>query len=151
MATFINWITGVITVPRADMELITMSPYEMRRLKTNEWRVELRDLEDDVDGRLWPRTHDHNEDVPIGSIILADVLTILAPYTVTFEDGLYAVFLEQTNNNILEKNNKNQVSVNPGNSAGLIVAEVESVGDVIIDCEGGYVGMPASGKMKIIK
>lgn len=128
MATTIDWATGEITVPKADLTLITVSPYEIRELDSNAWRLILRDLEDDIDGRPWPRTHDHNKDVDIGGgVILADVLLILAPYTITFEDGLYAVNLVGTNNNILLKNNKNQVSVNPGNTAGLIRVETGSV------------------------
>lgn len=122
MATTINPITGIIYVPKVDTTLVDIGPPEIRELDTNVWRLELRDIEDDELNRPWPRTHDHNSDVDIGGgVILADVLLILDPYTVTFEDGQYAVNLVGTNNNILLKNNKNQVSVNPGNSAGLIV------------------------------
>jgi len=122
MATTINPVTGVIFVPKADTTLIDIGPPEIRELNTNEWRVDLRDLEDDEAIRWATRTHDHNKDVNIGGgVILADVLLILDPYTVTFEDGQYAVNLTGTNNNILLKNNKNQVSVNPGNTAGLVV------------------------------
>lgn len=151
MATSINWKTGVIFVPKADLTLITPTPYPIYEHDMEEWRLELRDLEDDIEGRLWPRTHDHNKDETLQGITYADLLKILPPYTVTYEDDQYAVNLVGNNNNILERNNKNQVSVNPSNSAGLIIKEVVPVGDVIIDCEGGYVGMPASGKMKILK
>lgn len=120
MAISVNWITGVISIPKNDMTLLQSSPTEIRELDTNAFRLVLRDLEDDVDGRPWPRTHDHNEDVLVGGVTLADVLIMLDPYTITFEDLQYAVYLTGTNNNILEKTNKNQVSVNPGNSAGLI-------------------------------
>ena len=122
MATTVNPITGVIYVPKADTILVDAGPPEIRRLDTNVWRLELRDIEDDIPNRWATRTHDHNADVNIGGgVILADVMLILDPYTVTFEDGQYAVNLTGTNNNILIKNNKNQVSVNPGNSAGLVV------------------------------
>jgi hypothetical protein len=122
MATTINPVTGVIYVPKADTTLVDIGPPEIRALDTNAWRLELRALEDDDDNRWAQRTHDHNKDVDIGGgVVLADVLLILDPYTVTFEDGQYAVNLTGTNNNILLKNNKNQVSVNPGNSAGLVV------------------------------
>lgn len=122
MATSVNWITGVITVPKADLTLITSSPYPIYQHDLEEWRLELRDLEDDIDGRPWPRTHDHNKDETLQGVTYADLLKILPPYSVTYEDGLYAVYLVGNNNNVLERNNKNQVSVNPSNSAGLIVS-----------------------------
>ncbi len=144
MATSINWITGVITVLRADMELVQLNPVEIRRLDTNAWRVDLRDLEDDEDGRPWPKTHNHNADVSVGGVVLADVFVLLDPYTITFEDGQYAVYLVGTNNNILEKTNKNQVSVNPSNSAGLIstpLIEYDTFqGAVHIDSVNGVAG-----------
>lgn len=144
MAVSVNWITGVISVPRADMTLIQTNPVEIREHNTNEFRIELRDLEDDVGGRPWPRTHDHNADVLVGGISLADVFLILDPYTVTYEDGQYAVYLQGTNNNILEKTNKNQVSVNPNNSAGLVnsaAIEYSSFnGGVTIDVVNGISG-----------
>lgn len=129
MAVDVDWATGVITIPRADMTLVETTPYEIRELDTNAFRLILRNLEDDPEGRPWPRTHDHNSDVDIGGgVILADVLLILSPYTITFEDGQYAVNVVGTNNNILLRNNKNQVSVNPANSAGLVqVAAVSPI------------------------
>ena len=123
MATTISWATGVIFVPRADMTLLQTVPYEIRELNTDEWRVELRDLEDDPEGRPWPRTHNHNTDVTLQGVTYAPQLILLAPYTITFEDGLYAVNIVGTNNNVLERTNKNQVSVNASNSAGLIIVE----------------------------
>ena len=122
MAVTIDWPNAVIQIPRADMTLIQSTPTEIRRLDTNAFRYELRDLEDSEEGRPFPVTHDHNEDVEVGGVQLADVLKIRDPYTITFEDGQYAVYLQGTNNNILEKTNKNQVSVNPNNSAGLVTS-----------------------------
>ena len=139
MAISVNWITHVIFVPRTYMTLIQSSPVEIRELNTNAFRYDLRDLEDDPDGRPWPKTHDHNADVLVGGISLADVLLVLEPYTITFEDGQYAVYLQGTNNNILERTNKNQVSVNPSNSAGLVnsvaIEYGEFGGAVTIDAE----------------
>lgn len=144
MAVSIDWPTSVITVPRADMTLIQTNPTEIRTLDTNAFRIELRGLEESDDGRAWSITHTHNADETVGGITLADVLKIVDPYTITFEDGQYAVYLQGTNNNILEKTNKNQVSVNPNNSAGLItVAEIQyaAYGDGIsIDVVGGESG-----------
>ena len=62
-------------------------------------------------------------DGPGQGVTYAPQLILLAPYTITFEDGLYAVNIVGTNNNVLERTNKNQVSVNASNSAGLIIVE----------------------------
>ena len=117
MATSVDWgNTKVITVPRADMTLLQASP-EIRQLNVDEWRLELRALEDDVDGAPWSRTHDHTTDDVIQGVPNAPKVVILDPYTVTFEDGQYSVYLIGAINNILDKKNENQVSVN--NSAAV--------------------------------
>lgn len=121
MAISIDWPNSIINVPKADLSLVQSTPYELRELDTNWLRGELRKLEDDEEGRPWPRTHDHNADVTVGGITLVDVLIILAPYTITFEDGQYGVLLSGTNNNIVDRRNFNQVSVLSQNSAGLII------------------------------
>ena len=110
MALTVDWPNYNILVPKDYTTLVTVSPYEIRTLDTNLFRYDLRDLEDSEEGRPFPITHSHNVDVDIGGVVLADVLLIHEPYMVTFEDGLWAVNLEGTNNNILIRNNKNQVS-----------------------------------------
>ena len=144
MATTINPVTGVIFVPKADTTLIDIGPPEIRELDTNEWRLELRDIEDNEGIRWATKTHNHNADVNIGGgVVLADVFLILAPYTVTFEDGQYTVNLVGTNHNILLVNNKNQVSLASTNSAGLIViaggggATAQEIWEYLITGAGG--------------
>ena len=131
MAVTVDWPNSIIQIPEGEATVMTqiqVNPIPIYELDTNLLRGVLRDLEDDVAGRPWQRTHDHNADVTVGGITLADVLIILDPYTITFEDGQYAVYLQGTNNNILEKTNKNQVSVNPNNSAGLVTSsEIQSL------------------------
>jgi len=119
MATSVNWLTGIISIPKADLTLIQSSPTEIRQLDINAFRLELRDLEENEDGRPFPRTHDHNAPVDIGGVSLARVIQILSPYTITFEDGQYAVNLTNANSNIGDRVNVNQVSVRSANSAGL--------------------------------
>lgn len=109
-----------IQVPRTDMTLIQSSPVEVRQLDTDAFRRALRDLDDDEEGRAWPITHDHNTEVTISGLNYARQVLIREPYTITFEDGQYVVQLTGSNNNILDKTNKNQVSVASNNSAGLI-------------------------------
>ena len=120
MAISVNWITKVIFIPKADTTLVQSSPTEIRELDLNVFRLALRDLEDDPLGRPYQRTHDHNTTVSISGIELARVITILDPYTITFEDGQYAVNLIGANSNVGDKVNVNQVSVRSANSAGLV-------------------------------
>ena len=120
MATTINWETKVISVLRDDMPLIQSTPTEIRGLDVDDFRMELKDIEDNVEGVPFPDTHNHNTEVTLGGLTLARVVEILDPYTITFEDGQYAVNLSGANNNIADKTNVNQVSVRSNNSAGLI-------------------------------
>ena len=121
MAIQVNWVTYEIYVPKADTTLLSSSPYEVRQLDTDAFRKELRDLEDNVEGRWnYLPTHDHNTEVTIGGVTFARQVIIKPPYTVTFENGNWGVILVGSNNNIFDRNNKNNVSVYPTNSAGLI-------------------------------
>ncbi len=136
MAISVDWPNGIISVPKAYTTLVQLTPTEIRNLNTNQFRLDLKDLEDDVDGMAFTKTHDHNPPVSVGGIELARVISITDDYTVTFEDGAWAVSLKGSNNNILDRTNKNQVSVNPGNSAGLVTSEAIEAGEyqeVVID------------------
>ena len=119
MAVTVNWISGVIYVPKADMTLVQSNPFEIRELDMDAFRLTLRDLEEDPDGRPWPRTHDHNTEVTFGGATYARQFIILDPYTVTFEDGQYQVNLSGANSNLADRVNLNQVSIRSNNSAGL--------------------------------
>lgn len=123
MAITINWGTSVINIPKADMTLIQASPTEIRELDLNEFRLTLKALEAGEEGMNYPQTHNHNTTVTVGGVTLARVIEIIEPYTITFEDGQYAVNLVGANSNVSDKTNVNQVSVRAANSAGLIVTE----------------------------
>lgn len=121
MTISIDWAgTRVISVPKADLTLIDAGPPEVYELDIDAFRLTLRDLEDDPDGRPWPQTHRHNTEVILAGVTYARMVEILSPYTVTFEDGQYAVQFTGANTNVHEVTNVNQVSVRPNNSAGLI-------------------------------
>ncbi len=124
MATTINWPTGVISVLRADMTLVQSTPIEIRELNINTFRLRLKDLEDDADGQVWATTHNHNTTVSVGGVTLARVVEIINGYTVTFENGRYAVNLVGANSNIGDVLNLNTVSIRAANSAGLIQATI---------------------------
>lgn len=119
MAITIDWPTGVISVPRADMVLIQSTPTEIRQLNLDTFRLILKDLEDGEEGMPWPVTHNHNTSLNVGGVILARSVEIINGYTVTFEDGQYAVNLVGANSNVGDRVNVNQVSVRSANSAGL--------------------------------
>jgi hypothetical protein len=127
MAISVNWPTKVINVPKADTTLISTSPYEIRELDINTLRLTLKDLEDDEEGQPWPTTHNHNTSVTVGGVTLARVVEIINGYTVTFEDGSYAVNLTGANSNIGDVLNLNSVSVRAANSAGLTDLNLENV------------------------
>ena len=114
--------TNIIFVPQADLTLVTGSLYE---LDVNAFRLTLKDLEDDEAGMAFPLTHIHNTEVTVAGTTFARTVEIIAPYSVEFEDGQYSVRLVGANNNIFDVENgilvRNQVSVIPTNSAGLIV------------------------------
>ena len=140
----VNWATGEIFVPRESMELVQTNPTEIRRLDSNEFRLALKALEDDATGMAYPDTHAHNTTVLLGGIEYARIIEILAPYTITFEDGRYAVQISGSNNNIGDRVNVNNVSVRSANSAGLIqTREIEYntfAGGVTIDQTNGVSG-----------
>lgn len=122
MALSIDPVTFIISVPKADLTLIQSSPFEVRQLDLNAFRLELRAYEDDEGGMYLLKTHDHNTEVTLSGLTFARVIEILPPYTITFEDGQYAVNLVNANSNVSDKVNVNQVSVRSANSAGLVAA-----------------------------
>jgi hypothetical protein len=117
VAITIDWPTKVISVPQADLVLVSGSLYE---LDTDTFRLALKSLEDDQEGMTFPDTHRHNTIVELGGVSYARTVEIINGYTVTFEDGAYRVRLAGSNNNIADVTNINQVSIASNNSAGLI-------------------------------
>lgn len=124
MAITINWSTKVINVPQADLTSLGGGEYE---LDVDWFRLQLKNLEDSEEGMNFPDTHRHNTQVTLGTLVLARVVEIINGYTVTFEDGQYAVNLVGANNNISDVTNVNQVSVRSSNSAGMIVVGGDAV------------------------
>ncbi len=122
MPISIIWGTKVIEVPQSYLTNITGTLYE---LDTEQFRLDLKNLEDDEEGMPFPDTHNHNTEVTVAGITYARVIEIINGYSITFEDGQYSVRLAGSNNNFFDVENgilnQNQVQVIPGNSAGLIV------------------------------
>lgn len=122
MAVTIDWPTQVISVPQADLTFLSGTLYE---LDTDVFRLALKALEASEAGMAELDTHQHSTTYTIAGVTYARTIEIINGYTVTFEDGQYAVLLTGSNNNIFDEGiiNRNQVSIIPTNSAGLIVAD----------------------------
>lgn len=117
----VNWATKVVTILKSDMTLLSGTLYE---LDLATLQLILKAHEASEEGIVFEDIHLHNPPVGVGSITLARVLQFINNYTVTFEDGQYAVDLEGANSNIGDVVNRNQVSFFSKNSAGLIDAAV---------------------------
>jgi len=123
---YIDWEARIIHVPKDYMLLTQTNPTEIRELDLDTFRRDLKALEDDPDGMTFPDTHRHNTIVLLGGVTYARTIEIINGYTVTFEDGQYAVNLVGANSNVGDVVNVNQVSVRSANSAGLTYSkEVE--------------------------
>jgi hypothetical protein len=117
MAISINWSTKIISVPKSYLTLVSGSVYE---LDTDQFRLDLKALEDDEVGIPHLDTHRHNTEVVLAGVTYSRFIEFINGYTITFEDDQYAVNLVGSNNNISDVTNVNQVSVRSQNSAGLI-------------------------------
>ena len=140
----IDWGTKIISIPKAYLTLIQSSPTEIRELPLNQFRLDLKALEADFEGMPHLVTHRHNTEVTLGGIVYARTIEIINGYTVTFENGAYAVNLTGANSNVGDVVNLNQVSVRSQNAAGLIsnaAIEFSSFnGAVTIDATNGVTG-----------
>lgn len=144
MAITIDWGQKIISIPKADLLLLQSSPTEVRQLNLNEFRLTLKDLEDSDLGMAALTTHNHVAPISVGGVTLERVVEIINGYTVTFEDGQYAVNLVGANSNVGDVVNVNQVSVRSANSAGLVNLDTLLAaaynGEVCIDTALGQAG-----------
>ena len=119
MAFAVNHLTKVISIPKADLTLISGTIYS---LDSNQFRLDLKDWEDSEYGMAMPTTHNHNTEVTIAGITYARTIEIINGYSLEFEGS---------NNNFHDVLNgilvQNQVQVIPTNSAGLQIVETEAI------------------------
>ena len=153
----ITWGTKTINVLQADLTPISGTLYE---LDTNQFRKDLKALEDDAEGMPFPDTHQHNTEVTVAGVTYARFVEIINGYSVTFEDGQYSVRLAGSNNNIFDVENgilnQNQVQVIPGNAAGLIVVSSgsglsQAEHDHLLALDTDYLKNIIDGKKALIK
>lgn len=149
----IDWPNKIIHVDKADTTQVQLTPSEIRELDLDWFRRKLRDLEDDPSGMPYLRTHKHNTEVTLGGITYSRVIEIINGYTITFEDGNYAVRLVGANSNVEDVVNVNQVSVRSNNSAGLIslplLVQSSFDGFVTVDVVNGTAGTKGSSSNPI--
>ena len=126
MAVTIDWPSGVISVPRADMPVTQVSP-EIRSFDLEQFRLDLKALEQTVPGMPFDDTHIHNTQYTISGFLYVRAYSIINGYTVEFEDGQYGVAPFGANANVLDVKVANQVSYQSQNSAGLLVTDTSGL------------------------
>jgi hypothetical protein len=117
MAISINWSTKVISVPQSYLTALGGSRYQ---LDVDQFRKDLKDIEDSEEGMAFPVTHRHNTAATLSGVTYARQVEIINGYTVEFEAGTYQVECVGANHNIADVKVVNNVSLVIGNSAGLI-------------------------------
>lgn len=128
MAITIDWPTQVISIPRADLTLVSGTIYTC---DTNAVRLELKSIEAG-EGMPFVDTHRHNTEVTVAGITYARTIEIINGYSIQFTpDEQWTVILEGSNNNFFDVQNgilvQNQVQVISTNAAGLILNPASTV------------------------
>ena len=121
MAISLDPATKVITIPKADLTFVSGNLYE---LDVAAFKVELGALLDN-EGYIWMEdAFEHNTEFEVAGTTFARTVQLINGYSVTFEDGSYAVRLAGANNNLFDMENDilnmNNVQVIAQNSAGLV-------------------------------
>lgn len=137
----INWLTQVIYVPQSYLTSLGGGNYE---LDVNQFRLDLKDIEDSETGQVHLATHRHNTTVTLSGVTYARTVEIINGYTIEFEDTgtSYRVQCTGANHNIADVQVVNRVSLLIGNSAGLIQvasgsgvlpADITAIADAVWD------------------
>lgn len=119
IGVYADWPNYIFHVPKDTLPLVQSVPTEIRECSLNWLRLQILALEDDPEAMTFPTVFSHFPEVTLGSLTFAKVMEMLEPYTITFEDGQYAVDLTGANSNFGDRVNVNQVSVRSANSAGM--------------------------------
>lgn len=117
----VDWPTKVITIPQANLTLVSGSRYTY---SVEQFFTDLLETFATEEAMVFEISYENSPPVNVGSIQLARVLQAINNYTWTFEDGEYSVELTAGNTNVFDVINKNNVNVFSANSAGLIQVEL---------------------------
>lgn len=124
MALSLDPATKVITIPQADLTLVSGTLYE---LDTNQFRLDV-GLLLATESYIWlPYAFSHNTEVTVAGTTFARIIEFINGFSIEFEDGQYTVRLAGSNNNIFDVENgilqQNQVQIIAQNSAGLVTVD----------------------------
>lgn len=122
MAATVDYSTLIITVPQADLTLVGGTFYTH---DTDAFWAELKAIEASENGICFPPMQERNPAVTVAGTTFAPAVNITNGFQVEYEDLVYSVQLEGTNNNIWSIGDgilvQNQVQVVSTNSAGLVL------------------------------
>jgi hypothetical protein len=144
MPISIDWATKVIFVPQDYMTFLSAGLYE---LDVDDFRLDLKDIEDSEEGLPFLDTHRHNTAVTLAGATYARTVEIINGYTVEFEEQTapYTIVCVGANHNIGDVKVVNNVSLIIGNSAGLVVVSGGSGEGGLTDEEHTQLmGLPAA-------
>ena len=124
MAYSLNWLTKVVTIPKADLTLVQASP-EIRALDVTAFWAAIHAIQAD-EGISYPDIMRSNAPVALAGQVYARSVEVINGYSIEFENGSYQVNLTGANNNLLDARVQNQVSLNASNSAGAVIISTGS-------------------------
>ncbi len=149
MALTVDHATKIFTILQADMTLLQLVPTLIYELDLVALRNEMKALTDNEVGISYDDSHTWFPSQTVGGVQLAPVFVMINGYTITFQDGQYAVNFKGANTNLGDVVNVNQVSVRTANSAGLVQSrEIEFIlfdNAVTID-QGNVTGNAIAGQ-----
>jgi hypothetical protein len=124
----VDWGEKIIYVPLTFLTLVAGdgSNGSLFELDVNEFRLALKDLEDDDEGMAFPDTHRHNTEVVLSGVTYARTFEVINDYVIKFENddpSIYGVRCVGANHNLADVKVVDSVSLIVGNSAGLVVTE----------------------------
>lgn len=139
----INWATKVVAIPQSYLTLVSGSTYS---LDVDQLRLDIKALEDDEAGIVYPTTHNHNTSVLLSGVTYARTFEVINGYTLDFENGSYTVKCVGANHNIGDVKVVDSVSLIIGNAAGLIT--VSSGSGLSTEEHDALIALPADAVTK---
>lgn len=129
MSISVDWPNKEILVDKASLDLVQTTPIEVYNLDINLFFSTLANLSDSAAGMLYEIPYLNITPVTLSGVTYARILQIINNYTVTFENGAYAVNLLGANSNIADRVNINNVGIRSANSAGLVTSAAIEFGE----------------------
>lgn len=128
---YIDWGSRVIHVPKSYMTLDVAT--NVYHLDINQFRKDLKHLEETDEGIVYPTTHIHVPPFTVGGVTLARSVQIINNYHIEFEAGQYKIIVSGGNTNILDVMLLSGPSIASTNSAGLIESDGGNISSTDIE------------------